>query len=922
MNTTTTAMEPDIEQPGMMMMMMKTTPEVEANPTQEEEEDAARKILVRNRARVSVLRYMLGFPKTSLTFFLFIMCFVLPISRPYESVQQPMQDLGLLVQHEAARANESYFEQYATQIINMTQTAVAAKQQLQAERTYNQDLVEKAKVLEQKTWEQLKYSRRLLQQVWLLENTTTAFVRNDTCSAAEVRDLMRRVYGNQEEAFNVKGAVLKALEQFVQTSRATIRHVTDYTKDRTQYDYDYFIGLKMVPALNLIQSISAPELDFSVYQMDLLLKLEVLIQDLLGPFNEFYVRLDMYKAHINGLSVSVTNFHLYALDLYARLQMSADWVKDFLPNGAPLPKFLNLKGLALPDSFLPEMDLPSFSTPLPNMTAVKLDFSNRVLVIIADFLQEVARKASEETQEAIRIALEALKELLTLEDYHPPQYESLQGGSLDDVNDQLEKDGRNVLEESRKALLGIFASLEYERDKVPRPDLSLEDGLEDEDFSDDDESLFDWMAVEFPTISLPFLARLVAFLISWQLLVDAIIQFIRFWRLQKKWEDWAVPKLPDVNLASTPSPGPEEEKKPSAMSQNGRALMENCTFGTWIFLVLGLLFLVALAIYVPTVKSQCIDSQEGTFMARKFLGPNYVNEANRKGSARAGVLRANIRKEKRNLCEYIYDNGKRYEKMLYEAHQAAVDAHTALLLDAQYERQLMQRCVDVAQLDEHMTSTCCGLEGHYDFDYKTEQSNQICAADQQKGDCPMDAQSDPLSPFRTLSHYLGHPVFDQFDANQWTLAETDIDYCDVLDDLGKLELDAIDEELILDLSIEAFCKTEVWFIQVLVGGAVLIVFALIMHLKCDLFFDGTKRVYWRQLSAESTVKCYADVREDGSFSVNVNMYERAERIRAALKSYEFIGKCKLRLAAFLLVFEIILACLLKHFLRKWFGEYV
>ena len=225
------------------------------------------------------------------------------------------------------------------------------------------------------------------------------------------------------------------------------------------------------------------------------------------------------------------------------------------------------------------------------------------------------------------------------------------------------------------------------------------------------------------------------------------------------------------------------------MSQNGKALAKNCTIGTWIFLFLGLLFVVALAIYVPTVKSQCIDSKEGTFLAHQFLGSNYVNEANRKGLARAGVLRANMRKEKKTLCEYIYDNGKRYEKMLYNAHQAAVDAHTALLLDAQYERQ----CVDVPLLDEHMTLTCCGLEGHYNFDYKTEKSNQTCAVDQQKGACPMDAQSDPLAPFQTLGEYLSNPVFDQFDVNQWTLAETNADYCDVLDNQGKLELDAINE---------------------------------------------------------------------------------------------------------------------------------
>ena len=854
-----------------------------------------------NRTYMTILHYVLTYPRWSLSLFLVLASRSLPLPVAYESMRQPFQDLKAVAKNESRLYHECAVDAFDRLDENLAAVVAEEKENTQQKQARNQLLVQRAHHVASVVHNRTRAARRALQH-WQAQ-ATIPFV-NDTnmCSVQDYHNVTALLEQNLGVAV-VEDAVARAWDDYLAVSRDSLRHMSDYAVERATYDYDYFVGLKIQSIANILHSVGSPEIQLALPETDIVEKVERILRAILEALKEAYSRLSVMSARLEEFHLSIQKFHFNYAALYGKMLLTADWVQDFLPNGN-LPQFLNVSAFPLADLMLPPIfRLPTFPD-LPDIDTMLAEYLRDVLELLAELVVKLTEEAAEQARLIVQTIIDKIRELLTLEDYNPPLYVGLYSENMEDENDFL-------LDQGESAKRSALEALGEDQGRVSDQDLSVSfsnDTFEGSDF-DGNATTFDYLEPSFPSFSIPaFIQALGAFVLVNQWIIEMVVQLLRLWRLRRKYERNIMPDLPEIDYSKDKEEGEEEENsKPGTM-----ALLQLTFFKHFLtpWMALGLVLfpfaIVGVAFWLPYIKRQCIDSQNGTFMARNVIAPMLINKANVAGYTFHTHAEMQCRRAQRRECDRMYSQSD----LTQRADLISLNSALSQFNESVAEADLLNRCIQVDWIDSEMNMACCGLEGYATAD---------CGVGQNKSLCPIDGRTLPPAAFLPVGEYFSAPQFES-ELASWDLEDARFDCDALMDTCSSVPCDGVDADLIRNLSIEADCRAESYVVLCCIFLLLALYYAIMWNLSSTLAFHGIKRLIWRRLRPDG-IKLTTHVTEEGEFISGGDLNERADRVAKAMRRFELVGRLQIKLSAIIFLAWFISFFVLRRKVSN-FTEYV
>lgn len=840
---------------------------------------------------MTIVHFVLTYPRWSLSIFLLLASRSIPLPTARQAVREPLQDLRAVVATEAQLYKNCVHASHTDLDYQWNETATREWVRTQQVRTTNLNILETAQDNSGRCSVVDMTARRALQQVWRddFSNATTAPVWLAPASKTECdetdRASLTQMLGPNGAV--VEGEVSGILASYIAMSRNSLGKMADYADSRTSYDYDYFVGYKIEAALQILDtSLSAPTISFSFDQQGLIRKLREALQAILDALADAQVRVDLLTTRIGEFQLSLQAFYQNYVDLYGRLERVALFIRDFLPPGISLPSDLDLSTVPFADFLLPPIfAVPNFPGGLLDVDTLVDDFILQVLEILAELLAELAEEASEQLVAVLQELADRLRDLLTLEDYNPPQFVGSRSG-IGDLLDELDF----LFDFGEAARTNTLSALQQVQEAQP---ILFNQGpsLPDLDFRntsfDGNSTSFGYLEPSFPAFSIPELIEaFFLWIFAYQWIIEVSVQLFRLWRLKKKYEKDATPDLPTIDY------GTEDDDKPhsSTLSLVHVSFLKH--FMTpWMALALILLpfSIVTVTVWFPHVKTNCIDSRNGTFVARNIMSPLLINQANVPGNAYYTAAELQCQGNQRRICSSMFAESD----AIYRNDVASLFSSSFRYNQSTDTMGIFDRCIETDFLDSQFEASCCGLEG-----YGTD-----CMQPGNATLCPINNSTQPAASFRPLGEYLSDPAC-QSETTDWVLQDSRFD-CDTLRGTCSVaSCTGVDSDLIQFLSIEADCQVETYVIKCCLLVLLALYHAIMVNLCSTLAFNGVKHLRWRSLRPDG-ITFRTQINEDGELVKGGDRDERSAQIAIAMKRFELIGWVQIALAtAFFVVWFI------------------
>ncbi|KAL7556101.1 hypothetical protein ACA910_008156 [Epithemia clementina (nom. ined.)] len=745
----------------------------------------------------------------------------------------------------------------------------------------------------------------------------------------------------EEEVVSLTGQINEELSAWRRRTVQTATQLATYAQNRSTYDYNYFVGYKFTTALNLLTEwdvkvghamIELPSLP----EQDLLKQLRKILQGgILDFLDEARVRLLVMEARLESFYVSIDAFRLNYQDLYHRLQLSLAFVKDFVPPTVDLPSYMDLSNIPLVQVLMPS---PVFS--LPQFHPAKLPEVN-IDVLLASIVQLInalvrtalLQQVSDTFRTLLEQLLEALQAVLQLEDYDPPQYNgssSADGSSSNqnDMNNDLDAMEQNnqgsqerIFQLVQDALFSSEAAAHWEDQLQQQGNGALDSTTSTIDnmaettgssgfplvLESGNATSFAYLEPTFPSFAIPEAFEfLFSLMFAHQWMVEIIIQFIRIFRLKQKYEKNATPDLPEIDLVTETDENGEEEEKQSYYNESSwslirLALLEHLLLTPWMMVGLILLPVALFGVFCwfPHVKHSCIDTRNGTFIARSMIAPVLINMASVSGNAHYTMSEFNCRRLQRNLCTvHFHESGQLYRSDLSKLQSLVKEYNESIAV-----RDRFQRCFNLSALDLSFSTACCGLEGY------TSDVN-ACSGRGIPELCPIDNSTVPQSAFQPISQILDFQ--DDGDdmsssacwPSEWwedLLVDSRFDCTNLFEDnlCGNPACTGVDSFRLVEATIEADCQVELYVVKCCVLVLLALYHGIMVNLISSLAFNGVKRVRWRKLKPDGIKFRTHVAEEDGKLVKGGDPKERLDRIQMALRRFQQVGQVQLVLSAVL-----------------------
>jgi hypothetical protein len=862
----------------------------------------------RTQILMTIVHFMITYPRFSLSLFLLLASRSVAVPSFQEGVLRPIHDLNVLVDRESKyyrQCVQSHFDFASSQ--GMTAASNRETERLQRIREdKNAAILEQAKAQASACNKTFSSMERLM-RIWMDENidaflasstlsgvSLDGFVVNpsvdyqlhlvsnkSTCSPDDLQTLSRLIFPESNVTFTEEsarsGSISSLWAEYRGEAESSLRHMSAYVANRTEYDYNYFIGIKINSALDILANVMLPNVSLSIDKFAMIEGLQVDLLDLRSAWQDVSVRIKLLEVRIKDFFASLQALELNYSDLFSRLLRASNFIRDFLPGGVPLPDFLDISSVPSVELLLPTVfSVPSFPGDIADIDVLLTDLIQRVLKRVLSVLQELSKEVGEQVEDIILALVDALRDLLTLEDYFPPQFVGLSdsSASADDEVAHLANKGEQYQQatveafESQRSAAGVFDTANSSTWETKAVSLNST-------FADDPR-VFSYQDPLFPRIAIP---GLVIALISWifanQWMIEMVVQFVRLIRLKEAHERRAAPHMPELAYSQGKDGGDQGGYSSSLAVEVQRAVLQHF-ITPWMAMSLVLLPFAFVGVFVwfPHVKRSCIDSRHGTFAARNIITPWMINRASLAGNQQFTVGQLQCRDEQRRTC--IVESETAESNFLSDQF----DLSTILghFNETVIGAELVRRCISPDMVDATIDEACCGLEG---YGVTCKNNSQYV--------CPVDTESSPLpSAFRPLGEYLDDENCLWRLSSDWVLSDSRFD-CSALNNVClPAACESVDADFIRHFTIEADCQVEVFAMKC----CFLILFALFhavtVNLICTLAYSGVQHIWWRSLQP-SGFKFLSRVNKEGELILGNDSVERRIHIETATLRFERIG---------------------------------
>ena len=654
--------------------------------------------------------------------------------------------------------------------------------------------------------------------------------------------------------------------------------LSKYSMERASYDYNYFVGQKMDLAW-LEETWHAPDLDIS----DMLFLdgdfLDAFDGQVLRVLNDAMVRVVLLERRLSAFFESLEGFDANYRELYARLISASDFVRDFLPRGIPIPSYFDLDGVPVADLLLPEVfENIHFDVDLPELRRVKSKF----LETLQSHLDDVRDEVGDSLRAAVAQLKQAMADKFSLEDYHPPLFDSQAN-----VNQSIQTELAATRELGEKTRSNLDHSLRFglsrmdtteTATRIPNVSLATPPDLED------DTTFRDFLKPELPFVFLPrFLVVMFTLFISHRWLVDAVIQCFRAWQLYRRFLQTVNPIMPKIVYGNQDDEHPYAE----ALMVIQQTILKHF-ITPW--MAFGLILLpfaaVGTTLWLPHVKSSCVDSTLGTVLGRHVVVPVLINQAMMSGNSLHMTNQLHCHRETERLCyEAFFASDERQRE-----HQQTSDQ---LLFELEHSKSSLHRmssCIEVDTLDEFFQSACCGWDGY----------SAACDENTDTYDCPMDNRTSEVRPFSPLSSYLSDESCLK-DISSVRIQDGRFDCSELNNMCSDSACSGVNRTLLAAAIISAECQIEVYFMKVCLSVLVALYHAIMINLCCTLVFNGMKQSWWRKICPDG-IRLETHMNEKGEIVKGADPEERSARIAATMSRFDLMGKLQLTLGCGIFLF--------------------
>eukprot|EP00977_Amphora_coffeiformis_P012988 scaffold3330_cov164-Amphora_coffeaeformis.AAC.20 len=841
----------------------------------------------RYRLALLVAHFFLTYPRWSWGLFLFFASRSLPLEPLREGLQQPFEKIKRIVYHES-RTYETCTREFFSESVpsKRNQTLQVESQRIEQVQLQNQEKVGQLQASIHRCEQSLESAQNAL-RAWVqaqsgMELSAIFPLVQDKaqCSDKARHELDEWLWDESPS----RRQVLQLFDDYRKQSSDSATRLSKYSMERSTYDYNYFVGQKMDLAW-LEESWHAPDLnvlDIQFRNGDLL---DAFDGQVLRVLNDAMVRVLLLEQRLSEFFESLEGFDANYREIYGRLISASGFVSDFLPRGIPIPSFFDLNGVPVADLLLPDVfENVHFDADLPELRGVR----SRFLETLQNRLDDIR----EEIGDNIRLAVAQLKQTLadkfSLEDYHPPKF-----GSQANENRSIETELVATQELGEKTRANLDYSLRFGLSKVdavetvtraPNVGLATPPDLEG------DTTFRDFLKPALPFVFLPrFFVAIFTLFISHRWLVEVFIQCFRAWQLYRRFLQTVNPIMPKIVY------GFHDEEPPYAEAfwVIQKTILKHFTT-PW--MACGLILLpfaaVGTTLWLPHVKSSCVDSTSGTILGRHVVVPVLINQAMMTGNSVHVRSQMECHRDTERLCyEAFYASDERQRK-----HQQ-ISEH--LLFDLNHSKSsfhLMDSCIDVETLDKFFQSSCCGWDGY----------PAACDENTEVYHCPMDNRTSEVRPFLQLSSYLSE---ESCLKDIYSIEDGRFDCSKLSNMCSDSACSGVNRTLLTTTIISAECQIEVYFMKVCLSVFVALYHAIMINLFCTLIFNGMKQSWWRKI-CPGGIQLETHMNEKGEIVKGADPEERFARVAATMSRFDLMGKLQLTLGCgiFLLWFISFFLC--------------
>ena len=853
-----------------------------------------------SRTNMAIFHFMMTVPKWSIGFFLFLASHTSPLSTTHSAIQEPIQRLRALVQMES----KSYQDCVQRSIVRMDQkleeVAIKDRNFLEELHHENQKTVTEAQQVTTACSQHTRKARLSLVQ-WQYDAMPLPWTeivsaddvlltnKYDGICTIDERNQTERLLGKDFRLY--EDEISAVLESYVDDSRNSLELLQAYGLARFEYDWKYFVMDRIQPALEYLAahyaSIQFGAINFEVDLSSVQAVFRSTLVQLETTLEEAKRHIDILQSKLEEFSISINDFHFAYDELYDRLIKAAEFSKDLLPPGTSLPPFLDLTDLSIAEVYLPTTSLvwPELELNYNDIHEMLDEAAHECMLIMLNVLENVRAQAGQQLRGKIQDLSRALVDILELKDYNPPKFHGSHDGIIN-VADELEFQSDRG-EETRKWVDETIMSLgrttlinNADFTGIQGPNISAKNYSYVNDGAN-----FEYLGVLFPNISIPdILNKVILWITSNTWLVEILIQAYRLWRLESVYSRGAIPRLPEIDYGD----GDDDAEQPRtkymiiAMIMKGLLCPQLVIF---IFFCLPFCFL-AIFCWFPHVQKSCVATSDGTFIARNFLSPLLINQANAPGNARYLHTQFECQSSMRQWCTEI---GAETETR-FQADWAALHSfqmHHTQSLDA---TGLMADCLDLSRMNLMVTESCCGLKGY---------GSSGCLSEELDFICPIDGSTTPPSAFLPLGTYLSEAVC-QKQFFKWELADPSYDCANLTEACQHIPCTGVNKDLIRLHTIRTDCKVELYAVDCCYFLLATFFHAVSINLICTLIFRGLRQLQWRRLCPNG-IKLRTQLRENGDLAKGSELEDRSLRIANTVKRFEILGKAQILMGIFLFV---------------------
>lgn len=846
------------------------------------------------RILMTMIHFFLSYPRWSVTIFLFLASQSVPLlpnlataaTVPYEALQN-------LTKAEANAYHECTIHAFEFLKEDMEETANGEYKRVLSSRQYNQELLASigsttgmCQMAGLKAREALfEWNVSEAQVIPFLVGLTTP---HGVCSAEDYEHIETRLRVGQDFE-ELEGEVSSIVDGYTQSSESSFGVIKDYAEKRTSYDYNYFVKDRVEPVLELLEQL----VNADMFTVEFSFNPQNWIDDLLQHLSGFDATLSAAKIRLQLLSTRIGDFYLSLQmfvdaynELYRRLVLARNFALEYLPNGnIDLPDFLELQGIPLASSLLPPIfEIPRFHTELAEFDILLRDFSAEALRMLVELIQRLQEAATEALASAVKAIVDQILELLTLEDYDPPQFIGSQPGinTLDEEAAYLADIGDAAASSTQLALEKADALRNVTVGYLPTdiPELNSDNYT----FSGNG-TAFDYQDASLPKIGIPKLLRLLlAIFVAYRGWTDCIVHFARFFKLSDKYEREASPPASDDDVGLTSDNGGGKAKgdgEGSGSSKFGAGALKKvsmgdiaqaATTGVTICIIWVAFFVVVFSVlkfmvipWYAGVHQNCVASMNGTNLANSFIAPLMINQASTPGNLLHSQSEFECLKRQRQICDRMFvesESAYKRDNLLLSTFYYKINETNAWL-------SRLERCIDYNTLDAQFSEACCGLEGY--------STNCAIPPNIRPQRCPIDGLIDPPAAFRTIGAYVSDPSC-AVNLTEWQLRDALFNCRALEDSCSKTPCTGVNEDLVRSLAIEADCLVQRYSSRIILFLCLVAFHAISLNVCLKFILDGMRYLNWKKLKKSGEFKIAFD-KEGELLPVGASKAQRADAIQ-------------------------------------------